>query len=148
MQENCFPLQAVLQIGATKKLHPGLSEAWAAVGYLENSEYNGGKEEVLSQDGLKCGIHIVVLACLQAVDFFSERKMNKHTLVPVTVGIVLVVLVAVVALTDLLSPLIVYLHNKDITPLEGILCVAFGILGFYLVFKILVKLGDIMLPDA
>ncbi len=74
--------------------------------------------------------------------------MNKHTLVPVTVGIVLVALVAVVALTDLFSPLIVYLHDKEITPLGGILCIAFGILGFYLVFKILVKLGDIMLPDA
>ena len=49
-------------------------------------------------------------------------------------------------LTDLFQPLITYIHAQNITPLQGLFCVLIAALGFYLVFKVLAKLGEYFLP--
>ena len=50
------------------------------------------------------------------------------------------------ALTDLFQPVITFIHTQKITPLQAVSCFLAAALGFYLVFKVLTKLGEYFLP--
>ena len=76
-----------------------------------------------------------------------ERAKKKH-IFPIGVGASLLLVTVLLATTDIASPLIQYLHENSISPLAGAICILAGILGIYLVFRILVKLGNNLLPDG
>ena len=72
--------------------------------------------------------------------------MKKQIWIPVTVGLFLIALLAAMAFTDLFQPVITYIHNQQITPLQTVLCLLAAAVGFYLVYKVLAKLGEYFLP--
>jgi len=72
--------------------------------------------------------------------------MKKQIWIPVSVGVLLIALLLAMALTDLFQPVITYIHSQNITPIQAIICVLAAVLGFYLVFKVLAKLGEYFLP--
>lgn len=72
--------------------------------------------------------------------------MKKLIWIPVTVGLFLIALLAAMAFTDLFQPVITYIHNQQITPLQTVLCLLAAAVGFYLVYKVLAKLGEYFLP--
>ncbi len=74
-----------------------------------------------------------------------EKK--KSLLLPVSVGVGLTLLVAVIALTDVFYPLINYIHENSITPLGGVLCIILAVVWIVCVYNILTRLGNNMLPD-
>ena len=73
--------------------------------------------------------------------------MNKNKWLPIIVSFFLIGLGATMAFTDLFDPIIVFIHSKNITPLQAGGCVLGAILGFYLVFHLLVRLGAYFLPN-
>lgn len=73
--------------------------------------------------------------------------MKKNIWVPITTAVFLLGLGTIVALTDLFDPLIAFIHTGEITPLQGLFCIVIAILGFYLAFNVLVRLGAYFLPD-
>lgn len=72
--------------------------------------------------------------------------MKKQIWVPVTVGLFLIALLVAMAFTDLFQPVITYIHSQQITPLQAVICVLAAAGGFYLVYKVLTKLGEYFLP--
>ena len=75
------------------------------------------------------------------------KKGYKKIVLPVFVGLGMIIVILILALTDAASPLIQYLHTDSITPLGVILCVIGAIIAFFGVFKLLAKLGESFLPD-
>mgnify|MGYP001552978484 CR=1 FL=1 len=74
-------------------------------------------------------------------------KEKKKLLFPILVGIGLLSVFVFLGTTDVISPLIQYLHTNSISPLAGAVCIIAGIAAFYTVFRILVKLGNTWLPE-
>ena len=72
--------------------------------------------------------------------------MKKQIWIPVSVGVLLIALLLTMALTDLFQPVITFIHTQKISPIQAIICVLAAMLGFYLVFKVLAKLGEYFLP--
>ncbi len=73
--------------------------------------------------------------------------MNKSHWLPFGVIIFLIALGGLMAFTDLFQPLIQFIHNQDITPLQAVACIFGALVGFYFVFHLLVRLGAYFLPD-
>lgn len=59
----------------------------------------------------------------------------------------MIIVVLILALTDVASPIVQYIHSDSITPLGVALCIVAAIIAFYGVFKLLAKLGESFLPD-
>ena len=72
--------------------------------------------------------------------------MKKKIWVPVTVGLFLIALLSAMAFTELFQPVITYIHSQQITPLQTVICLLAAAIGFYLVYKVLAKLGEYFLP--
>ena len=72
---------------------------------------------------------------------------TKNILIPALVFILFIVVLLVMAFTDLFEPVIVFIHSREISTLQVIACVVGAVLGFFLVYKVLVKLGQFFLPD-
>lgn len=72
--------------------------------------------------------------------------MKRQIWIPLCVGFCLVGLVVTMALTDLFQPLISFIHSQNITLLQAVGCFFGAIIAFYLVYKVLVKLGEYFLP--
>ncbi|BHH82528.1 hypothetical protein [Desulforhopalus sp. 52FAK] len=73
--------------------------------------------------------------------------MPKNIWLPVSVCLSLITLGLLMAYTDLFQPLITFIHSKDITPFQAIGCILGALVGFYIVFHLLVRLGAYFLPD-
>lgn len=73
-------------------------------------------------------------------------QKNKFIL-PFLVGSAFIISVVILAVTDLFTPLVEYLHDFTITPLGALVCLLASILIFYAVYKLLVKLGESFLPE-
>lgn len=72
----------------------------------------------------------------------------KKLLFPLVIGAGLLGVMIFLANTSAVRPLIQYIHTNSITPLGGVICIVAGLAAFYTVFRILVKLGNDMLPDG
>jgi len=72
--------------------------------------------------------------------------MKQHIWIPISGGLFLIALLLTMALTDLFQPVITFIHNQEITPLQVVICILGSALGFYLAFKVLVKRGEYFLP--
>ena len=72
--------------------------------------------------------------------------MKKQIWVPVTVALFLIALLSLMAYSDLFQPVITYIHSQQITPLQTVICLLAAAIGFYLVYKVLAKLGEYFLP--
>ena len=72
--------------------------------------------------------------------------MNKSILIPVSISLFFICLGAIMAFTDLFHPIIVFIHSKNITPFQAGACILGSVVGFYLVFHLLVRLGAYFLP--
>ncbi|PHR30185.1 MAG: hypothetical protein COA36_02025 [Desulfotalea sp.] len=73
--------------------------------------------------------------------------MYKNNCFPISVSLFFIALGATMAFTDLFHPLIVFIHNQNITPIQAGGCIVGAILGFFLVFRLLVILGAYFLPN-
>lgn len=73
--------------------------------------------------------------------------MHKTIWLPISVGFFIIGLGGIMAFTDLFQPIIVFIHSKDITPLQAGSCILGSIVGFYIVFHLLVRLGAYFLPE-
>lgn len=73
---------------------------------------------------------------------------NRTILTPIIVGAALVLLMAIIAKTDLFQPLIHFIHTGKITILEALWCVLASVAAFALTLKLLIMLGEYFLPQA
>jgi len=73
--------------------------------------------------------------------------MNKNSWIPIFVSLIFIGLGALMAFTDLFHPIIVFIHSKNITPLQAMACIFSSLIGFYIVFHGLVRLGAYLLPE-
>jgi hypothetical protein len=73
--------------------------------------------------------------------------MNKSSWIPISVSLLFIGLGAIMAFTDLFHPIIVFIHSKNITSLQVGACIFGSVIGFYLVFHFLVRLGSYFLPE-
>ena len=73
--------------------------------------------------------------------------MNKSSWIPILVSLIFIGLGALMAFTDLFHPIIVFIHSKNITPLQAVACIFGSIIGFYIVFHVLVRLVAYLLPE-
>lgn len=73
--------------------------------------------------------------------------MNKSSVIPISISLIFIGLGTLMAYTDLFHPIIVFIHSKNITPLQASVCIFGAIIGFYGVFHILVRLGAYFLPE-
>jgi len=76
-----------------------------------------------------------------------KTKNRSSLILPISVGVGLIVLVAVIATTNTFDSVIDYIHTNSITPIGIGLCILAAGFAFFTVFKILSKLGCNMLPD-
>jgi hypothetical protein len=72
--------------------------------------------------------------------------MKSSVWIPVSFGLIVVVLFLIMAVTDLFQPIITYVHSQNITALQIGGCFVGAAVGFYLVYKVLVLLGSYFLP--
>lgn len=72
--------------------------------------------------------------------------MKNNIWIPIIVGLLLIALLLAMAFTDLFQPVIAFIHNQDLTPLQAVGCIMGSALGFYIVYKVLAKLGEYFLP--
>lgn len=82
-----------------------------------------------------------------AVNCVMNKSSKRNIRVPVVVLLIFIMVLFLMAFTDMFMPLIAYIHSQEITPLQVLFCIAGSILGFFIVFKVLVKLGEFFLPD-
>jgi len=73
--------------------------------------------------------------------------MNKSSWIPISVSLLFIGLGAIMAFTDLFHPIIVFIHSKNITSLQAGACIFGAVIGFYIVFHVLVRLGAYFLPE-
>ena len=72
--------------------------------------------------------------------------MKRNIWIPISVGCILIALLPTMAFTDLFQPVIAFIHNRNITLLQAVGCIVGSALGFYIAYKVLVKLGEYFLP--
>ncbi len=73
--------------------------------------------------------------------------MNKSSWIPICVSLIFIGLGALMAFTDIFHPIIVFIHSKNITPFQAVACVFGSLIGFYIVFHVLVRLGGYLMPE-
>lgn len=76
-----------------------------------------------------------------------KNSTNKSVWIPLSLLIFFIAVLLLMAFTDLFIPLISFVHFQEITAFQALLCIIGSVLGFFLVFKILVKLGEFFLAD-
>lgn len=75
--------------------------------------------------------------------------MKKRSLLtPVVVGTALIVLMVIMAVTDLFQPLIQFIHTGEITLIQALWCFLATAVAFGLTLKLLIMLGGYFLPKA
>jgi amino acid transporter len=62
--------------------------------------------------------------------FMENKKVNTTILKPLAILSGIAGAIVVMAGSDVLDPLIAYIHNPAITPFESMLCLLFTLLGF------------------
>jgi len=80
-------------------------------------------------------------------DFTPGVSMSKNIFFPISVSLFLISLGLVMAYTDIFQPVIAFIHSKEITPIQAIGCILGAMIGFYIVFHLLVRLGAYFLPN-
>ena len=73
--------------------------------------------------------------------------MNKSSWIPISMSLVFIGLGSLMVFTDLFHPIIVFIHSKNITSLQAGACIFGAVIGFYIVFHVLVRLGVYFLPE-
>lgn len=74
-------------------------------------------------------------------------QIKQKYILPVIVGLGIIAVMALFAYTDVADPVIEYIHTNSITPLGAILCFVATVVAFYIVYKLLAKLGASLLPE-
>lgn len=75
--------------------------------------------------------------------------MKKQTVfTPIVVGIALIALLVVIAITDVFQPLVQFIHTGEITLVQAIWCFLAAMAAFGLTLKLLILLGGYFLPKA
>ena len=72
---------------------------------------------------------------------------NRKFILPILIGVGLIAIGAIFALTDIASPLMQYIHTNSITPIGAVLCGVAAVVAFYTVYKLLSLLGKSFLPE-
>lgn len=73
---------------------------------------------------------------------------KRSILTPILVGMAIVVLMVIMAVTEVFQPLIQFIHTGEISPLQALWCFLATALAFGLVLKLLILLGGYFLPKA
>lgn len=73
---------------------------------------------------------------------------ERSILTPILVGTALIVSMVVMAVTNVFTPLIQFIHTGEITAAQGLLCIIASAVGFGLILKLLVMLGGYFLPQT
>lgn len=73
---------------------------------------------------------------------------KRSVLTPILVGLAIVALMVIMAVTDIFQPLIQFIHTGEITPIEALWCFLATALAFGLTLKFLIMLGGYFLPKA
>ena len=74
-------------------------------------------------------------------------ETNNKYIFPIIVGLGIIGVILLIASTDIMSPVIEYIHTNSITPIGAIGCIVAAIAFFYLIYKLLIKLGKSLLPS-
>lgn len=73
---------------------------------------------------------------------------KRSVFTPILVGLAIVVLMVIMAVTNVFQPLIQFIHTGEITPIEALWCFLAAVLAFGLTLKFLIMLGGYFLPKA
>lgn len=72
--------------------------------------------------------------------------MNKTVLTPILILTGLLGIMAVMAATNLFTPVITFIHTDSITPSQAVACIVFTIFGFAAVYYCLNRLCHYFIP--
>ncbi|WP_163340120.1 hypothetical protein [Desulfopila sp. IMCC35008] len=78
----------------------------------------------------------------------TVQMKKRSILTPILVGLAIVALMVIMAVTNVFQPLIQFIHTGEITPIEAIWCFLATVLAFGLTLKFLIMLGGYFLPKA
>jgi membrane protein implicated in regulation of membrane protease activity len=74
--------------------------------------------------------------------------MKRTIVTPVVVAAGFILMVVLMAITDVFTPVIQFLHTGEITLLQALWCLVASVIAFGLALKLLIMLGEYFLPRA
>ena len=72
--------------------------------------------------------------------------MKRTAITPISVLLGIIGLLALMAGSDIFNPLVQFIHTGTITPLQGVICIAFTAVGFAACFSLLNLLCGYFVP--
>ena len=73
--------------------------------------------------------------------------MGKTIFKPITIFFGICTTIALMSRTTVFNPLIKFIHNDVISPLEGLLCILFAAFGFWACYTLLNALCSYFIPQ-